>query len=133
MWFDAMNFADLKVVNVAINALPYVAGVDPLWQPIDADADGGTCSNYAVAKLRALKALGWPIESLRVATCWVTRERNPKTDYHAVLLVDYDGATWEMSNGIDHPNEIELTRWDYDLVQNRVTRKWEYYKAPGVA
>lgn len=126
-----MNFAELKTVNVAINALPYTAAVDPLWQPIDADGDGGTCSNFAVAKLRALVALQWPRESLRLGTCWVTHERNPKTDYHAVLLVDLDGITYEMSNGIDMPGEIELTRWDYDLIQHRVTRKFEYYKAPG--
>lgn len=126
-----MNFAELKTVNVAINALPYTPGVDPLWQPIDADGDGGTCSNFGVAKLRALVALGWPREALRLGTCWVTKERNPKTDYHATLLVDYDGVTWELSNGIDHPREIELTPWDYDLVQNRVTREFEYYKAPG--
>lgn len=131
MWFDAMNFADLKTVNVAINALPYTPYVDPLWQPIDADTDGGTCSNFAVAKLRALVALKWPRELLRIATCWVTRERNPLTDYHAVLLVDLDGITYEMSNGIDMPGEIELTRWDYDLIQNRKTRRFEYYTAPG--
>lgn len=119
-----MNFDQLSGVNAAINRLPYTSAVDPLWEPINKDKDGGTCSNFAVAKLRDLEALGWPIDSMRLACCWVTEARNPKTDYHATLWVDLDGVTWELSNGMELRN-VRLSPWDYDRVQEVVTRGWE--------
>lgn len=119
-----MNFAELSAVNAEINKRPYTANVDPLWQPIDADDDGGTCSNYAVAKFRRLVALGWPKDALRLACCWVTEDRNPLTDYHATLWVDLDDVTWELSNGMELRN-VRLSPWDYDRVQEVTNRTWE--------
>jgi predicted transglutaminase-like cysteine proteinase len=120
-----LTFSRLCEINAAINKLPYTSAVDPLWQPINLDADGGTCSNFAVGKFREFVAQNWPVEVLRIACCWVTDERNPETDYHAVLWVDFENRTWELSNGLD-VRLVKLSPWHYDRIQNAHTRLWEF-------
>lgn len=84
---------DLQEVNRLINTCPFKS--DPLefddWRPIT--EDGGDCDSYAVAKLRALHARGWPIADLRLATCWVETG-----EYHAVLLARLDGVDYLLDN-----------------------------------
>ena len=119
-----MSFNEICDVNEEINRLPYTSTVDPLWEPIDDDSDGGTCSNYAVAKLRRLVALGFPIETLRLATCWVDPRKNPLTDYHAVLWIDFEGGTYELSNGLP-VRPATMSNFIYDKIQIAGTDKWE--------
>ena len=117
-----MSFIEIRDVNEAINQCAYTSNVEPLWKPID--DGGGTCSNYAVAKYRRLAELGYPLTTLRLATCWVTPEKNPLTDYHAVLWVDYDGKTWELSNGMP-VRDAAMSPWEYDKIQIAGTDTWE--------
>tara|TARA_R110000868_G_scaffold381645_1_gene648045 strand:- start:163 stop:528 length:366 start_codon:yes stop_codon:yes gene_type:complete len=119
-----MTFDDIRRVNEEVNRLPFRHGVDPLWEPIDADDDGGTCTNFSVAKLRRLVKLGFPIESMRLTTCWVNPRKNPLTDYHDTLWVDFEGTTWELSNDL-LVQDANMSTFIYDKIQNAVTRKWE--------
>lgn len=124
-----MNGYDtLKKVNAEINELPYTAGVDPLWEPIDADDDGGTCSNFAVAKYRALRKLGWPKESLILTCTFVEPSAAPsKRDcYHAVLVVKYDGKMFGMDNRKPYPTEVELLPYEWHKLWSWDLGAWEW-------
>ena len=58
-------------INAEVNALPYVAdesGKD-VWD--DIGLAGGDCDNFAIGKLNRLYAIGFPIERLRLATCFI--------------------------------------------------------------
>ena len=119
-----MNFAEICAVNEEINdCREYTSHVDPLWEPINKDKDGGTCTNFAVAKFRRLEELGFPTDALRLACCWVDPKRDPRTDYHAVLWVDYNGKSWELSNGMP-VRDVRMSPWEYDRVQVANTREW---------
>ena len=74
--------SDLYTVNEAVNQLPYKAD-PPLmddWTPITPAGDD--CDSYMTEKLVRLYRLGWPIERLRLATCYAETG-----EYHAVLVV----------------------------------------------
>lgn len=73
--------------NSQVNQLPFRDDaeqwdVPDFWDNIE-DTGSGDCDSYAVGKLRRLAALGWPIEALHLATCWVE-----DGGYHAVLVVE---------------------------------------------
>jgi len=125
-----MSPEDLKAVNAEINDLPYTAGVDPLWEPIDADDDGGTCSNFAVAKYRALRALQWPKESLILTCAFVEPSHAPdKRDrYHAILVVKHDGKLLAMDNRKPYPTEVEFLPYEWHKLWNWDWGKWEWAK-----
>jgi predicted transglutaminase-like cysteine proteinase len=84
--------AQLRSVNAAVNALPYVTdavnwGRTDFWEtPIEFLRHGGDCEDYAVAKYMALQALGVPVDDMRVAV--VDDQKLGVT--HAVLLVAED-------------------------------------------
>lgn len=133
-----IDYSALKEVNARINDLPYAAGVDPLWEPIDADDDGGTCSNFAVAKYRALRALGWPKESLILNCAFVEpfrlkdpvtlewRDAEKRERYHAILVVDIGGQRYGMDNRKAYPTEVELLPYEWHKLWNWEWGKWEW-------
>lgn len=90
-----MNLADLEQINERINREPYKH--DPPdkddWRP-DAHPDGKDCDSYAVAKGRAVWALGdpsWTIDRQRLACLWINeRKRADLGDYHCVAIVRLD-------------------------------------------
>ena len=88
-----MKPSDLREVNAECNAFPYKA--DPVdfddWSP--ADASGGDCDSFAVAKLRRLVARGWPISALRIGLCYVETG-----EYHAVLVVKTEDGERVLDN-----------------------------------
>jgi len=133
-----MSPDDLEAVNAAINKLPYKAGVDPLWEPIDADDDGGTCSNFAVAKYRALRALQWPKESL-ILTCafvepfrvqdtpdgpWRDAEKHER--YHAFTVVKQDGKLLALDNRKTYPIETHLLPYEWHKLWSWELGTWEW-------
>jgi predicted transglutaminase-like cysteine proteinase len=123
-----MNFAELSRVNADINKLPYTSAVDPLWEPINKDDDGGTCSNFAVAKFRELHRLGWPANVLRLACCFAepSAAAEKRDRYHAVLLADFEGQTWVLDNRYPLPMEAQLLPYEWHKFWNHDLNAWEY-------
>lgn len=114
------TFDELRLVNAKVNMLPYVdndVGSDD-WTPIT--ETGGDCDSYATAKYERLVQMGWPRSALRLATCWVETG-----EYHAVLLVDFDGQTWVLDNRHPHPIEHSLLRYRWHKLQIAGTNQWE--------
>ena len=141
--------SDLDSVNSRFNRLPYVA--DPKnfddWSPID--ESGGDCESYAVGKLRALVSLGWPIERLRLACCYVepyqlkdattglVRWATMEERYHGVLDVKTDFGPRILDNRQDHPctlGELYVLGYVPDRIQreggSRDWAKWIWEDAP---
>lgn len=118
-----MNFAELEQVNAEVNALPYVDdaaryGEPEFWERID--AGGGDCEDYALGKLNALLARGWPIAALRLACCYVETG-----EYHGVLLADLGGQTYVLDNRHPRVMEYNLMNYKFDRWQKAGgSREW---------
>lgn len=86
-------------VNAEVNALPSVPdepGRD-FWQV--AGAEGGDCEDKALAKLERLLAVGFPIERLRLASCWIGRTGLAKPgEPHIVLAIDANDDQYVLDN-----------------------------------
>lgn len=97
---------ELATVNVALNAAikgktdKELYGQAEFWAEADA---AGDCEDYALAKRKALRAVGWPAESLDIAVC-----RLPSSEYHAVLIAH----TSEGDLVLDNLNTL-VRRWDH--------------------
>ena len=115
-----MTLDQLTAVNHQVNQCDYTAQVDPLWEPIDDDKDGGTCSNFAVAKLRALVKMGWPVELLRLACCYTETD-----EYHAVLVATLNMQDWVLDNRKPFPTEYDLLPYKWDRIWNWDLNAWE--------
>jgi len=53
----------------------------------------GDCEDYAIAKMVALRDIGWPVNSLVPACCWVETG-----GYHAVLIAITDHGDYVLDN-----------------------------------
>jgi len=86
-------------VNADVNAIPYKADIPGVDDWADIGPDGGDCDNYAIGKLRRLLAAGFPIERLRLATCFVggTGPRD-RGEAHAVLVIDVPDDHYVLDN-----------------------------------
>lgn len=95
----------LQNVNLQVNQFDYLSDplrykMDDFWTEIN--SGGGDCDDYAVAKLRRLVKLGWPIESLHLACCY------DETDsYHAVLVVEAPDADYVLDNRFGYPYPVD--------------------------
>lgn len=85
------QLAQLRDINLAVNAIPYSALPAPtegydVWK--DAP-DGGTweCRDYVLLKAEKLQTLGWPQSAMTVVLC-NTEPVDGQREYHAVLAVD---------------------------------------------
>lgn len=90
----------LQTVNEKVNAYPYRSdperyGKKEFWEV--ADSLGGDCEDYALAKLRLLLSLGFPIKALRLATCTIGFSSKYR-EGHAVLVVDCPGEYYVLDN-----------------------------------
>lgn len=85
-------------INTEVNALPTVVErVGDNWKPIG--PDGGDCEDYAIGKLRRLHAAGFPIERLRLATCFIGRTGPDKPgEAHVVLAIDAPDDQYVLDN-----------------------------------
>lgn len=88
---DGGKWKHLSDVNTKINTMAVFANDPPgqdKWGPFRM-LDGvrvGDCDDFAVHKLKALIASGWPRGSLRLTVC-----KTESGDYHCVLLVSLIG------------------------------------------
>ena len=83
----------------------------------------------ATWKLRHLVgAYNWPVESLRLACCFVERKAaSKKRDrYHCVLLADFDGQTYVLDNRWPHPMEFQLLDYEWHKVYSHELKAWEW-------
>ena len=121
-----MNAHDtLTQVNVDLNREQYIEDIGPDdWTPI-VPGQGGDCDSYATAKMQRLFDKGWPIDQLRLATCWV--EPSAGGGYHCVLLVDMDDKqTWVLDNRYPLPMEYQLLDYNWHKVQVPGTQRWQF-------
>lgn len=119
-----MTLDQLKLVNAKVNLLPYKSDADRYGQPEwwdEINGSGGDCEDFAIAKMRRLLADGWPISSLRLATCYVETG-----EYHAVLLADLDGQTYVLDNRYPHPMEHDMLPYEWHKLQVAGTQTWEW-------
>ena len=114
---------DLIEVNEECNAYPYKAdppGVDD-WSELD--PDGGDCDSYSISKLIRLYKRGWPIESLRLATCMVEGTR---VENHCVLVVVFDGNEYVLDNrqrGLQSLNDLDAIGYTPCRIQKKGGRR----------
>jgi predicted transglutaminase-like cysteine proteinase len=100
------RLAELRAVNAAVNAFPYVSdeanwGKIDFWAtPIEFLHRAGDCEDFAVTKYMALRELGVAADDMRVAVV----DDNELGTTHAVLLVAADG-TYDV---LDNLNEEVL-------------------------
>ncbi len=121
---------DLKIVNTKCNLMPYKS--DPerykkpeLWKEID--EEGGDCEDFAIAKMQRLKAMGLPIEQMRLGVCFVEPSAGEKKDrYHAILLVDLEGTTYVLDNRHPYPMEYDFLNYEWHKLQIAGTQTWEW-------
>jgi predicted transglutaminase-like cysteine proteinase len=91
-----------RTVHKRLNDRRYILdivnwGVNDYWAtPFEFMRKNGDCEDYAIGKYMVLKALGMPIEQMRIV---VLMDLNLGI-LHAVLLVDLDGETWLLDNQI---------------------------------
>lgn len=85
-------------VNAEVNALPQVAEQSgDFWKR--AGAEGGDCEDLALAKLDRLLVEGFPIERLRLATCFVGGTGPAQRgEAHVVLVVDAPDDHYVLDN-----------------------------------
>ncbi len=95
-------YAQLDRVNRYVNAAPYIIdpinwGVPDYWAtPYQFYIKDGDCEDYAIAKFMALRALGWPNDSLRVV---VLRDENLGI-IHAVLAAYINARIFILDNQV---------------------------------
>lgn len=100
------QLAEMRQVNTAVNAVPYVelpgSGQPPdWWTDMPTPGDSWVCRDYTQMKADQLKTLGWLGTDLTVVLCWcepgtdtVTANNPQGRGYHAVLACDASGDTW---------------------------------------
>lgn len=120
-----MTLDDIQRINERINKDDYIAdppGIDD-WRP-DASVEGKDCDSYAVAKLRAIAALGG--SALLAVVYTETGE------CHLVCLVELHDGWYVLDNRQLFPVPVrEITeRYGYKthLVQQEMgSEKWDYW------
>lgn len=123
-------------VNLAVNELPYVADAeqykrDDFWTSIE-DQGSGDCEDYAIAKLRTLLGLGWPLEALRLACCYT--EGN---EYHAVLVVDTPAKNISYMLDNRYPEPVDISKLKAEGYQPHIIQavggksEWREWKLSG--
>lgn len=95
------KWAELSLINSAVNRLPYKDDVDlyhqeDFWERIT--TKGGDCEDYALEKRVRLLKKGWPLEALRLTVCL-----DETGVGHAVLAVDTSKGTMVLDNRHDRP------------------------------
>lgn len=99
-------WSELCQVNSEVNAIPFnpLAGARDEDNNVWKDApDTGTwvCRDYVLAKAKRLRELGWNPGNLTVIECYVETG-----EYHAVLAVEDDAATYILDNRQPEPYEM---------------------------
>lgn len=97
------KMAQLDAVNKYMNRAPYIIdpvnyGVPDYWAtPVQFFVKDGDCEDYAITKYLSLRALGWPLEDMRIV---VLQDTNLNIA-HAILLVKFKGKSYVLDNQIN--------------------------------
>lgn len=92
-------------VQAVVNKLPYVSdlanwGMADRWEtPTEMFARGGDCEDFALTKYFALRDLGLPEATMRIAVVW----DNQDAEQHAVLFAEAGGSSWVLDNKFAAP------------------------------
>jgi len=98
----ADKLAQLDGVNRYMNRAPYIIdpvnyGVPDYWAtPVQFFVKDGDCEDYAITKYLSLRALGWPVEKMRIV---VLQDTNLNIA-HAVLIVEHNGKNYVLDNQV---------------------------------
>jgi predicted transglutaminase-like cysteine proteinase len=103
----------VSAVNRIMNSKPYVEdnrnwGKSDYWAtPVEFMSRGGDCEDFAIAKYVALRALGVPVEQMRVA---VVMDQTIN-QHHAILIVyDRDNTAYVLDNQIKRVRELSSVK-----------------------
>lgn len=122
----------IAAVNDYVNRVRYREdrvnwGLRDYWAaPREFFARGGDCEDFAIAKYLSLKALGFPVEDLRILILWDSRRGLA----HAVLAVEQDGRRLVLDNvdgRILELADLPHYRVHYSLNENTVLRHLARY------
>ena len=108
----------LAAINRQYNRqINYVADADryrtaEFWTPAESLGD---CEDYALAKLHACLKAGYPLASLRLATCWAIP--GDPDSYHAVLVVEQGGEQYVLDNRFDEVFRATDSDYVWDRIQ----------------
>lgn len=92
----------LNKINRYMNEHRYIVdrinwGVEDYWAiPQQFLKRFGDCEDFAIAKYLSLRALGWPVDDMRIV---VLQDMNLRVA-HAILIVDFEGETLVLDNQI---------------------------------
>jgi predicted transglutaminase-like cysteine proteinase len=118
--------------NEILNSIPYVSAMsnwhDPgYWEtPFEFLARGGQCEDYAIAKIAALAASGFPARDLRLV---VVRDRLSGLD-HAVAIAYVDGTPLLLDNqskAVEAASQVDRYVPYYSINSDG----WWYHQAHG--
>ena len=85
-------------IQTEVNAFNYVADLpgEDKWGDID---EGKDCDNFAIGKLNRLVKAGFPIERLKLATCYIGADGGrAQGEGHAVLVVAAKDDNYVLDN-----------------------------------
>ena len=117
--------SQLEQVNSEINSgTAYRTDMDlygrsEFWETAHGEGD---CEDYAIAKRKRLRALGWPSSALRLATC-----KDETGGGHAVLTVDTDRGTLVLDNrfpNIERWEDLTVHGYNWDRRQAASGQDW---------
>lgn len=84
----------------------------------------GECNDYAITKALMLLDDGFPVENLRLATCWIEEKGKPRT-YHAVLIATVEDGDWILDSNFFYIVRLPDTGYLLDKVQVPGTDYWQ--------
>jgi predicted transglutaminase-like cysteine proteinase len=122
--------ASIELINYKVNLLPYRVDAAlyftaEFWTAIT--EAGGDCEDYGIEKYLRCVRSGFPVTSLRLATCWIKPGQLPD-DYHAVTIIRFNGADLCMDNRYPYVMELDLLPYEFHKLQVAGSQKWEYEK-----
>lgn len=101
------QLGDLQRINTLVNTnTDYMTDaahydVPEYWEAVGAENRRGDCEDYALAKLKALRGLGWRKEDLNIAYCKDQTGAN-----HAVLIARLGDVDYCLDN-----QRLNVTAW----------------------
>jgi predicted transglutaminase-like cysteine proteinase len=99
-------------------------------------AVAGDCEDYALAKARMLMEQGFPVENLRLATCF-TEPLEPKNEksreYHAILVATVEDGDWLLDNRFHYITRLSDTDYIMHKIQVAGKNEWEFCEERGSA
>lgn len=124
-----VNFKELQKVNDEVNRINQITdednyGIREVWRY--PNETGGDCEDFALLKKKMLYDLGYPADSLTLASVKITTNQ-----LHAVLLVSTIEGVFVLDNLTSEIKNIEKSEYKYEKVQSRY-RSWVWQSFKGI-